>query len=229
MATSELSPLVPPTLSVTEPDVFRQFQAAETKIAIQKDGELTRISQEIIADYFGWIVPAREPSDKRMAAVSEDGEVGYAFVRNKDIGTLVANKMVDFAVIGVDRLIEEDIESEVEVVDSYEDQYRWPLVLAVPAEGGVDSLIEMRRIATQYPRTAARFFEAQGLSDVEIIPTNGSTELYPYLGTSDAPIDGVIDMRVTGSSLAAHDLREWPVTVETAFPVLIKPKETENV
>ncbi len=227
MLSTELSPPVFQGERSDTDDVFERFRAAETKIAIQKDGELTDLSREIISNHFSVKIPKRDPSDKRFVSVSEDGAMGYAYVRNKDIGSLVARRMVDFAVIGADRLAEDDIDEMVDVVTSYEDRYSWPLVLAVPESSQIEAPDQIRRVATQYPRIAERFFKGQGLPDVEIIPTSGSTEMYPYLSREDAPIDAVIDIRVTGSSLEANNLVEWVPIVGTAFPVLIKSKGFE--
>lgn len=228
MVCTELSPPAFQGERSDSGDIFERFRAAETKIAIQKDGELTQLSKEIISGYFGVNIPPRDPSEKKFVSVSEDGTMGYAYVRNKDIGRLVARRMVDFAVIGADRLVEDDIDDMIDVVTSYEDKYSWPLVLAVPENSEIEAPTQIRRVATQYPRIAERFFQGQGLPGVEIVPTTGSTELYPYLSREDAPIDAVIDIRVTGSSLAANNLVEWTPIVGTSFPVLIKPKGEES-
>lgn len=228
MVAAEALPSTSQESDVDAASAFERFRSTEIKIAIQKDGELTSISQTIIANYFGIQVPDRDPSEKKMMAVSEDGRFGYAYARNKDIGRLVASRMIDFAVIGVDRLAEDDIDDQIEVVNSYEDQYSWPLVLAAPEGSGITSAAQVRRVATQYPRTTERFFREQELPGVEIVPTSGSTEMYPYLGTDEAPIDAVVDMCVTGSSMAAHNLVKLPPIVGTAFPVLIRSAQQEN-
>jgi ATP phosphoribosyltransferase len=58
-----------------------------------------------------------------------------------------------------------------------------------------------RSIATKYPAVARRFFAQKGM-DVNIIKIEGSVELAPLLGLSDA----IVDIVETGSTLAANGL-----------------------
>lgn len=226
MASIELSPPISQGANAVNTDILTRFRETDTKIAVQKSGELTEISRLIIEEYFEIDIPERDPLEKRMVDVSEDGRTGFAYVRNKDIGRLVAERRVDFAVVGTDRLFEEDIDDEIEVVDSFENrpEWRWSMVLAVPENSTIEGPAAIRAVATQYPRFTRSFFEDNGIFGVDVVPTNGSTELFPYLGTEDSPIDAVLDMRATGASLAAHGLVEWTPAVGTAFPVLIQPR-----
>ncbi len=59
------------------------------------------------------------------------------------------------------------------------------------------------RIATKYPRVAARFFEAQRMS-VEIIELHGSVELAPRVKLAD----GILDVVMTGRTLRDNLLVE---------------------
>ena len=58
-----------------------------------------------------------------------------------------------------------------------------------------------RSIATKYPNVARTYFEAKGM-DVRIIKIEGSVELAPLLGLSDA----IVDIVETGSTLKANGL-----------------------
>ena len=59
----------------------------------------------------------------------------------------------------------------------------------------------MMRIATKYPRTAERHFEATG-RQVEVIEVKGSVELAPLVGLAD----GIVDLVATGRTLDENDL-----------------------
>jgi ATP phosphoribosyltransferase len=57
------------------------------------------------------------------------------------------------------------------------------------------------RVATKYPRVAARFFLERGVS-VEVVRLAGSVELAPGLGLSDC----IVDVVETGGTLEANGL-----------------------
>lgn len=203
--------------------VFDRFSATKTKIAIQKDGELTQVSREIVTDSLGVEIPDKI-NERQLLNVSKDGEYGFVYARNKSICDLVVRGAVDLAVVGTDRLIEDEVEDRVEVVKSYEDQYSWPLLLATVQERDVRRLDQIRRVATQYPRITKTFFESKGTSDLEVVPTLGGTEAYPYLDYG-GEIDAVVDLSISGVSMLFNRLVPWTPSIYRACPVLIKSKE----
>lgn len=222
--TREIRPFWPSTPEATttnNAELFEQFRQTKTKIAIQKDGELTDISRQILAETFDIYVPPKDPKSRQLVAVSEDGEYGFVYARNKGICNLVANGAVDMAVVGTDRLIEDEAEDRVLITASYKDAYAWPLVLATPMDSGITQPQQIKRIATQYPVITRRYFENMGIEDIDIIPTVGGTELYPYLDYN-GPVDAIVDMSVSGQSLAAHDLTPWTPSIGDIYPVLIQ-------
>jgi ATP phosphoribosyltransferase len=208
-------------------ELLERFRNAGTKIAIQKDGELTQISREVLADTYGIRVPSKDSREKTLFGVSDDGEYGFVYARNKGICDLVANGAVDLAVVGTDRLFEDDVENRVEVVASFEDRYSWPLVVATPLNSDISSLSQVRRVATQYPRITQRFFESWG-AEIETVPTVGSTELYAYIQYGGEPIDAIVDMSITGRSLSAHNLVPWDPSIGDIYPVLIRGQEVQS-
>lgn len=204
-------------------ELLERFRQTKTKIAIQKDGELTDISREILANAYNIVVPAKDPKSRSLVSVSDDGEVGFVYARNKSICGLVAKGAVSLAVVGTDRLIEDQVEDAVDIVASYRDSYAWQLVLATPAGSDIQKPEQIRRIATQYPVITQRYFASLGVEDVDIVSTVGGTELYPYLDY-DGPIDAVVDMSVTGNSLYAHNLTPWTPSIGEVYPVLIQSR-----
>ena len=58
-----------------------------------------------------------------------------------------------------------------------------------------------RRIATKYPKVAREYFAKKGM-DIEIIKIEGSVELAPLLGLSDA----IVDIVETGATLKENGL-----------------------
>jgi ATP phosphoribosyltransferase len=79
------------------------------------------------------------------------------------------------------------------------------MVVATRAGNRVADDLERRlgaiRIATKYPRGAARYFEQSG-RQAEVIDVKGSVELAPLSGLAD----GIVDLTATGRTLEENDL-----------------------
>jgi ATP phosphoribosyltransferase len=221
---STIEPM-PTVTQEADGELFERFQAAETKIAIQKDGELTEISRYVLGNYLGVELPNKDQRGRELVAVSEDGRYGFAFARNKSICSLVGKGAVDLAIVGIDRVIEDQAEDEVAIIADFRGEYCWPLVVATRADSPIKSLGQISRVATQYPVMSDRYFNEAGITNVDIVPTQGSTELFPYLDF-DGPIDAIVDMSITGRSLAANNLVKWLPQIADIYPVLIEPKKT---
>jgi|GEM_PF-1510582 len=208
-------------------ELLERFRATKTKIAIQKDGSLTDIARSILYDTYDIFVPPT-PKGRVSVGVSDDGETGFIYTRNKSICALVAEGAADMAIVGTDRLIEDEAEERVDIVASYRDRFAWSLVVATPLLSNVTSPDQITRIATQYPVITRRYFESIGRDDVNITTTTGGTELYPYLQYGDRPIDAIVDLMATGESLAAHDMAPWTPSIGEVYPVLIQKKREAN-
>jgi ATP phosphoribosyltransferase len=207
-------------------ELLERFKATKLKVAVHKDGSvLTDISKTILADTYGIIVPPRAEKDKKLLGISEDGEVGFVFARNKSICHLISSGAVDLAVIGTDRLIEDGAEDRVDIIASFRDRYSWPLVVATPFNSDVRTVNDINRVATQYPTIAQRYFETLGRNDIEVVETAGGTELYPYLAYGSGPIDAIVDLTSTGQTLALHNLVPWLPSIGDVYPVLIQAKQ----
>ena len=59
----------------------------------------------------------------------------------------------------------------------------------------------MVRVATKYPRIAARWFEGTG-RQAEIVEVKGSVELAPLTGL----VEAIVDLTATGTTLAENGL-----------------------
>ncbi len=211
-------------LTSQDVELFERFQSSETKIAIQKDGELTDISRFLLEQTLGVEVPSRASGSRKLVDVSGDGQFGFVYAKNKGICSLVGKGAVDLAVVGIDRVIEDDAEDTVDIVEDYQEKYNWPIVVATPLNSKIQDLGQIKRVATQYPKITDRFINRFGLEDIEVIPTAGGTELYPYVNYG-GDIDGIVDMSITGSSLKANGLVAWTPAITEVYPVLIRRRE----
>jgi ATP phosphoribosyltransferase len=74
----------------------------------------------------------------------------------------------------------------------------------------------MLRVATKYPRVAARHFGSRG-TPVEIIELSGSVEVAPLLGLADC----IVDLVETGRTLKENGLRIVEVIAESTARLVI--------
>jgi ATP phosphoribosyltransferase len=130
-------------------------------------------------------------------------DVGIVTMRPSDVPTYVAEGAADVGITGKDVLMEQ---SEREVYELLDLGYgRCTMVLA-SVEGEDPMARALRRlgvvrIATKYPKTAARHFEATG-RQAEIVEVKGSVELAPLTGL----VEGIVDLTATGTTLAENGL-----------------------
>ncbi|MGN6187321.1 MAG: ATP phosphoribosyltransferase [Conexibacter sp.] len=153
-------------------------------------------------------------------------EIGIVTMRPSDVPTYVEAGAADVGITGKDVLMEQ---SEREVYELLDLGYGGcTMVLALVA--GEDPMEEARRrlgimrIATKYPKIAARHFAATG-RQAEMVEVKGSVELAPLTGL----VDGIVDLTATGTTLRENGLvvREEIVTVTArliANPVAHKLK-----
>jgi ATP phosphoribosyltransferase len=130
-------------------------------------------------------------------------DAGIVTVRPSDVPTYVEHGAADIGITGKDVLLEQ---SEREVYELLDLGYgRCTMVVA--ARERDDTLGEgLRRlgrvrIATKYPRVAARWFAETG-RQAEIVEVKGSVELAPLTGL----VDGIVDLTATGRTLSENHL-----------------------
>jgi ATP phosphoribosyltransferase len=130
-------------------------------------------------------------------------DAGIVTMRPSDVPTYVEAGAADIGITGKDVLLEQ---SEREVYELVDLQYgRCTMVLAT--EEGEDTAAEalrrlgVVRIATKYPRIAARYFEETG-RQAEIVEVKGSVELAPLTGL----VEGIVDLTATGTTLRENGL-----------------------
>ena len=141
------------------------------------------------------------PELGRKLMVERSG-IQVVLVRPLDVPAYVDHGAADLGIVGKDVLWESD-GGYYELVDLRFGACR--LVLAVPDGSdlaGPETWPPLLRIATKYPRTAARWFDARGQA-VEVVRLHGSVELAPQVGL----VDGIVDLTATGRTLKENDLR----------------------
>jgi ATP phosphoribosyltransferase len=130
-------------------------------------------------------------------------DVGIVTMRPSDVPTYVAAGAADIGVTGKDVVMEQ---SEREVYELLDLGFG-ACTMVVASEAGEDRAAEalrrlgVMRIATKYPKVAARHFEATG-RQAEIVEVKGSVELAPLTGLAEA----IVDLTATGTTLAENGL-----------------------
>jgi len=148
-------------------------------------------------------IDTSEVRGESRSLIFETEGITLVTMRPSDVPTYVEAGAADVGITGKDVLLEQADRVVYELLDLGFGRCR--MVLA--GRRGDESLGEsqrrlgMMRIATKYPRTAERHFEATG-RQVEVIEVKGSVELAPLIGLAD----GIVDLVATGRTLEENDL-----------------------
>ena len=131
-------------------------------------------------------------------------DVGVVTMRPSDVPTYVEAGAADVGITGKDVLMEQRGRQVFELLDLGYGGCR--MVLATVA-GDPDPAAEalrrlgVMRVATKYPRIAARWFEETG-RQAEIVEVKGSVELAPLTGL----VEAIVDLTATGTTLRENGL-----------------------
>jgi ATP phosphoribosyltransferase len=124
--------------------------------------------------------------------------IDVLLLKPDDVPTYVEYGTADLGVCGRDVLMERDVDV-YHPVDLGIGRCR--LVVAGRTDDAFESIARMPRVATKYPRIAARHFARRGLQ-VEIVNVQSSVELAPLTGLADR----IVDLVETGTTLVENGL-----------------------
>ncbi|MBQ8569122.1 MAG: ATP phosphoribosyltransferase [Oscillospiraceae bacterium] len=171
----------------------KPLRIALTKGRLEKDtvGLLEKIGYDCTA--------VHEKGRKLILPVGDTIEVVLA--KAADVITYVENGVCDMGVVGKDTIMEMSGKF-FELVDLGFGRCRF----ALAGKKGEDfySGYDVKTIATKYPNVARGYFEKKNM-DVEIVKIEGSVELAPLLGLSDA----IVDIVETGTTLKENGLEVY--------------------
>jgi len=137
-------------------------------------------------------------------------DIGVITMRPSDVPTYVESGAADLGVTGKDVLLEQSAQApgeEGRVVYELMDLGYGRCVMVLATRAGADpALAALRRlgvmrVATKYPRIAARYLEETG-RQAEIVEVKGSVELAPLTGM----VEAIVDLTATGTTLRENDL-----------------------
>ena len=179
------------------------------KLAIQKSGRLNKESIYLL-EKSGIKF---ENFKDQLKVTCENFPLNIYFLRNSDIPRYLSDGVVDIAIIG-QNLIDESELSINEIMKLNFSKCR--VSIAVPEKMKYEKIRDLNKlkIATSYPKTLNNFLLKNNL-DCEIHKINGSVEIAPNIGLSDA----VCDIVSTGNTLYKNNLKEV-LTISSSEAVL---------
>jgi ATP phosphoribosyltransferase len=129
--------------------------------------------------------------------------VGIVTMRPSDVPTYVEAGAADLGITGKDVLMEQSEREVYELADLGYGRCRMVLASAAGEDRAAEALrrLGVVRIATKYPRVAARHFLQTG-RQAEIVEVKGSVELAPLTGL----VEGIVDLTATGTTLRENGL-----------------------
>ena len=158
-----------------------------------------RLGEKVLAIFeaAGFPCPTIHDPGRKLIFENEDARVRYFWVKPSDVAIYVERGAADLGVAGKDILLEY-------APDVYElldlSMGRCRMCVAGPKDFADDHAHTLR-VATKFPRIAARHFSARS-RDIELIHLNGSIELAPVVGLSDV----IVDIVETGATLRENGL-----------------------
>jgi len=131
------------------------------------------------------------------------GHAGIITMRPSDVPTYVEAGAADIGITGKDVLMEQSEREVYELVDLGYGSCMMVLATVAGEDRAAEALrrLGVVRIATKYPRIAARHFLETG-RQAEIVEVKGSVELAPLTGL----VEGIVDLTATGTTLRENGL-----------------------
>ena len=168
------------------------------KLAIQKSGRLNKESISLL-EKSGIKF---ENFKDQLKVNCENFPLNIYFLRNSDIPRYLSDGVVDIAIIGQNLIYESELNVN-EVMPLNFSKCR--VSIAIPEKMKFEKISDLNKmkIATSYPNTLNNFLSKNNL-DCEIHKINGSVEIAPNIGLSDA----ICDIVSTGNTLYKNNLRE---------------------
>ncbi len=146
-------------------------------------------------------IDTREVRDNDRKLLFE--ESGIVTMRPSDVPTYVEAGAADLGITGKDVLMEQSERDVYELMDLGYGRCRMVLASVEGEDRAEEALrrLGVVRIATKYPRIAARHFLETG-RQAEIVEVKGSVELAPLTGLAEA----IVDLTATGTTLRENRL-----------------------
>lgn len=168
------------------------------KIAIQKSGRLNEESLQLLKNCGISI----DNGKGQLKALARNFPLEVLYLRNGDIPQYLRDGVIDAAILGENTLIEKG--NDLSIVERLGFS-KCRVSIAIPKDAEYNSIEDLngKRIATSYPNTVNQYLDKKGIK-AELHVINGSVEIAPNIGLSDA----IVDIVSSGSTLFKNNLKE---------------------
>lgn len=168
------------------------------KIALTK-GRIEQKTCELLKGAKFDIDPIK--NKQRILKVQTKDNFEFIFVKSNDVLTYIRQGIVDIGIVGSDTLLENTYKDYYKLLDLKIGKCSFSLC----SYPNYKEKSQNRKaiIATKYPNITKQYFKQKN-QEVDIVKLNGSVELGPIVGLSDA----IVDIVETGETLKANGLQE---------------------
>ena len=175
------------------------------RIAVQSKGRLFEDTMNLLAE-----ADIKISASKRTLLVqSGNFPLEVLYLRDDDIPQSVATGVADLGIVGENEFVERAEQADIVRRLGFS---KCRLSLAIPKDADYTGVqwFEGKKIATSYPNILKRFLAENGVN-ASIHVINGSVEISPGIGLSDA----IFDIVSSGSTLVSNRLREVEVVMKS--------------
>lgn len=141
------------------------------------------------------------------------GKIEIVLAKAADVITYIEHGVCDLGIVGEDTIMESE-RMFYEVLDLGFGRCRF--ALAGPVGCNFYDNLSHKIIASKYPKVAKEYFNSRNIH-VEVVKIEGSVELAPLLGLSDA----IVDIVETGSTLKANGLEIYEVIAPVSARLIV--------
>lgn len=135
----------------------------------------------------------------RELQIKTKDNIEFIFAKANDVLTFIEHGIADLGVVGKDTLEENDFNDYNELLDL--NVGKCYFALAAYPNYKMKTFKSRKKIATKYPNISKKYF-GEMKENVEIVKLEGSVELGPVIGMTDA----IVDIVETGSTIKANGL-----------------------
>jgi ATP phosphoribosyltransferase len=155
-----------------------------------------------------------DDGSRALLFATNDPQMSIIRVRAFDVATFVAHGAAQIGIVGSDVIDEFDYSELYAPVDLGIGRCR--ISVAMPAGAVEEANGGHIRVATKYPSTTSRFYQARGIQ-AECVKLNGAMELAPSLGLSGR----IVDLVSSGKTLAENGLVETDVISQVSARLIV--------
>ena len=148
----------------------------------------------------------------RLAVEDESGCYRLIFVKPADVPVYVEHGVADCGIVGRDVLLE----CEPDLLQPLALDIGVCRIVVAARSEAIWNQFGMLRVATKYPRIAAKHFGERGVA-VDLIELSGSVELAPVLGLADC----IVDLVETGRTLQENGLSIVEVITQSSARLVV--------